>query len=138
MGAFIGILIAIIFLMTLLWDDAPKEVMTWLGYGFAAMLLVPLLLIDRLLFAQPLKALGNREPVLPARSWRQANADRRKNMSWPVLIIWSLVLIGLAWLTFPRADFELWWPIIWTLYFCIAGFNCSRAVLHKLKATKDQ
>jgi hypothetical protein len=136
MGAWLAALIGIIVLIIFLWDDAPEEVAAALGYGFAAILLVAILFIDRRLFAQPLEALGNREPALPARTWRQANDDRMKSMSWPTLIIMALVVFGFAWLTFPRGDFEIWWPIIWALYFGVAGFNWGRAILRKLEVTK--
>jgi peptidoglycan/LPS O-acetylase OafA/YrhL len=136
MGAFLAALVAIIALIMFLFDDVPEEVGAALGYGFAAILLVAILLVDRRLYAQPLEALGNREPALPARSWRQANDDRMKSMSWPILIVMSLIIFAFAWLTFPQGDFEIWWPIIWALYFGVAGFNWGRAILRKLEATK--
>jgi hypothetical protein len=138
MGAFLAALIAIIVLIMFLFDDVPEEVGAALGYGFAAILLLAVLLIDRRLYSQPLEALRNREPDLPARTWRQANDARMKSMSWSILIIMSLVIFGFAWLTFPRGDFEIWWPIIWALYFGVAGFNWGRAILRKLETTKAQ
>ena len=136
MGASLAGLISIIALIIFFYDDVPQDVAPILGYGFALILFIAVLLIDRRLYAQPLEAIEKREPVLPARSWRQANDDRMKNMSWPTLIIVSLVIFGFAWLTFPQGDFEMWWPIAWTLYFGFAAFNWGKAILRKLKAMK--
>ena len=137
-GAYLATLNAIIAIILFLSDDESEEVWAELGYGSAAILLVAILFIDRRLYGQPLEALGNRVPDLPARSWCQAHDDRIKNMSWPTLIIMSLVIFGFAWLTFPQGNFEMWWPIVWVLYFGVAGLNWGRAILRKLQAAKAQ
>lgn len=123
-----------VFLM--LYVGIPEKGAAALGYGIVAILFVAFWLIDRRLYSQPMQALASREAVLPARSWRQANAERMTSMSWPTLIIVSLILVAFAWITVPRGDFGIWWPVLWILYFGGAGFNWGRAMLRKYKAAR--
>lgn len=138
LGVYLTALIATIIAIMFLWNDVPDLAVEVLGYGSAALLLIAVLLIDRRLYALPLETLRDRQPALPARSWRQVNSDRMKTMSWSVLAIWSVVIIAFAWLTFPRGNFELWWPIVWALYFGFAIFSCGKAISGKLRTDKVQ
>ena len=111
-------------------------------YGAAAFLTVPVIaavfLLDRRLFDMPMRRFPDRAPVAPPRTWWEAYYARARRRSWLSLILWTMVLVGFAWLFFPDPG-AAWWALpAWSAYFGLAFVLLAYDAWLKYEFSRDR
>ena len=99
--------------------EAPDDASTIIDYGFAVLLLVGFLYVDRRVFDEAADAVADRPAAKPPRRWSDIQTEHLQKAPWWRILAGGAFLGILAVLTFPVTYSSTWAAVAW---FCYFGF----------------
>lgn len=139
----LGATVALVFLLAvldlLLVPIEATEMFVTIGVLVIAVpLIAAAFVLDKRLFELPARKFSNRKPVASGRTWREAYDERAHRRSASYYVLWALMLVGLAWLFFPRAH-VVWWALpAWIAYFSLAFVVLSYNLWRKYQYSRSR